>query len=101
MALTAPDRHGEEGCTSECFLGKGIAEPCVCPDFIPEGAVITICSRCKQTISETFDKGSVKKVSHGICSGCLTILESDIRESAKATENGPKPAEAPLLVEDP
>jgi hypothetical protein len=62
--------------------------------------VITVCSRCKHTISETFDKGSEKKVSHGICSACLAILESEIRESSKATENSPKPIEAPLLAED-
>jgi|GEM_PF-3034553 len=66
-----------------------------------EGVVITVCSRCKHTISETFDKGSEKKVSHGICSRCLAILESEIRESAKATENGPKPEEAHLRAEDP
>ena len=64
------------------------------------GVVITVCSRCKHTISETFDKGSEKKVSHGICARCLAILESEIREGAKATENGPKPEETPLHAED-
>ena len=63
--------------------------------------MITVCSRCKQTISETFGEGSEKKVSHGICARCLAILESEIRESAKATENGSKPADSPLHAEDP
>ena len=66
-----------------------------------EGVVITVCSRCKHRISETFDKGSEKKVSHGICARCLAILESEIRESAKATENGPKPEETSLHAEEP
>jgi hypothetical protein len=65
------------------------------------GVVITVCSRCKQTIGETFDKGSEKKVSHGICARCLAILESEIRESAKAADNGSKSEEAPLHAEDP
>jgi len=72
-----------------------------CALIILEGVVITVCSRCKDTISETFDKGSEKKVSHGICARCLAILESEIRESAKATENGPKPEVTPLHTEDP
>ncbi len=66
-----------------------------------EGVVITVCSRCKHRISETFDKGSEKKVSHGICARCLAILEREIRESVKATENGPKPEETPLHAEEP
>lgn len=63
--------------------------------------MITVCSRCKHTISETFDKGSEKKVSHGICDRCLAILESEIRESAKVTESGPKPDETLLHAEEP
>jgi hypothetical protein len=66
-----------------------------------EGVVITVCSRCKHRISETFEKGSEKKVSHGICARCLAILENEIREGAKASENGPKPEETPLHAEDP
>jgi hypothetical protein len=66
-----------------------------------EGVVITVCSRCKNRISETFDKGSEKKVSHGICARCLAILESEIREGAKATENGLKSKETSLHAEDP
>ena len=65
------------------------------------GVVITVCSRCKHTISETFDKGSEKKVSHGICARCLAILEGEIRESAKAAENGPKAEETSLHAEEP
>lgn len=63
--------------------------------------MITVCSRCKHRINETLDKGSEKKVSHGICARCLAILENEIRESAKATENGPKPEVTPLHAEDP
>lgn len=63
--------------------------------------MITVCSRCKHRISETFDKGSEKKVSHGICARCLAILESEIREGAKATESGPKPEEPTLHAEEP
>jgi len=63
--------------------------------------VITVCSRCKRRISETFEKGSEKKVSHGICTRCLAILEDEIREGAKAVENGLKPEETPLHAEDP
>ena len=66
-----------------------------------EGVVITVCSRCKHRISETFDEGSEKKVSHGICARCLAILESEIREGAKATDDGPKPEETSLHAEDP
>ena len=66
-----------------------------------EGVVITVCSRCKHRISETFDKGSEKKVSHGICARCLAILEGEIRESAKATENGQKPEETSLHAKEP
>jgi hypothetical protein len=65
------------------------------------GAVITVCSRCKQKISETFERGSDKKVSHGICSRCLAILEGEIREGAKADENKAEPETAPLHAEDP
>ena len=65
------------------------------------GVVITVCSRCKHTISETFDKGSEKKVSHGICARCLAILEGEIREGAKPTENGPKHGQTPLHADDP
>ncbi len=63
--------------------------------------VITVCSRCKKTISKTFDEGSEKKVSHGICAECLSILETEIRESTKENENGPKSGSIPLLAEDP
>ena len=66
-----------------------------------EEVVITVCSRCKQTISETVDKGSEKKVSHGICAKCLTILESEIRESGKVASKGPKSESDPLVAEDP
>jgi hypothetical protein len=66
-----------------------------------ERVVITVCSRCKHRISETFDKGSEKKVSHGICARCLAILEGEIQEGAKAAENGPKAQETPLHAEDP
>ena len=66
-----------------------------------EGVVITVCSRCKQRISETFDKGSENKVSHGICARCLAILESEIRESAKVTESGLKPEETSLHAKEP
>ena len=69
--------------------------------IVSEGVVITVCSRCKHTISETFDKGSEKKVSHGICARCLAILESEIRESAKTAENTQKPGETPLHAEEP
>ena len=71
------------------------------PWSLPEEVVITVCSRCKQTISESFDKGSEKKVSHGICTKCLTILESEIREGTKAANNGPKAESNPLVAEDP
>jgi hypothetical protein len=63
--------------------------------------VITVCSRCKQKISETFEKGSENKVSHGICPRCLAILESEIRESAKVANNGPKPSQPSIHLEDP
>jgi len=63
--------------------------------------VITVCSRCKHRISETFEKGSEKKISHGICARCLTILESEIRESAKATDDGLNPEDTPLHAEEP
>jgi hypothetical protein len=63
--------------------------------------VITVCSRCKQTIAESFEEGSEKKVSHGICSRCLAILEGEIQESAKATENPPESKTAPVHAEDP
>jgi hypothetical protein len=66
-----------------------------------EGVVITVCSRCKHRISETFDKGSEKKISHGICARCLAILESELRESAKVTEKGPKAEETSLHAEEP
>ena len=66
-----------------------------------EGVVITVCSRCKHRISETFDKGSEKKVSHGICARCLAILESELREGAKAADDGLNPEEAHLRTEDP
>jgi len=63
--------------------------------------VITVCSRCKQTIAESFEKGSEKKVSHGICSRCLAILEREIQETAKATDNPSESNNAPLRAEDP
>ncbi len=63
--------------------------------------MITVCSRCKRTISETNGKDSENKVSHGICTSCLSILESEIRESAKATNNGAKSESNPLHAEDP
>lgn len=63
--------------------------------------VITICSRCKRTISETFEKGSEKKVSHGICSRCLAVLESEIREGPRADDNHEAQKAAPLLAKDP
>jgi hypothetical protein len=63
--------------------------------------LITVCSCCKQTIAESFEKGSDKKVSHGICSQCLAILESEIREGAKATDNPSESNAAPLHAEDP
>ena len=63
--------------------------------------MITVCSRCKHRISETFDKGSEKKVSHGICARCLAILESEIRESVKATDDGLNPEPTSLHVEEP
>jgi hypothetical protein len=63
--------------------------------------VITVCSRCKQTIAESYEKGSDKKVSHGICSRCLAILESEIREGVKATDDPSEPNAAPLHAEDP
>ena len=72
-----------------------------CARIALEGVVITVCSRCKHRISETFDEGSEKKVSHGICARCLAILESEIREGAKATDDGPKPEETSLHAEDP
>jgi hypothetical protein len=97
--LAAPVEDGKGAGGS--LLGKGIAERCVYPDSLWGGVVITVCSRCKQTISETFDKGPEKKVSHGICAGCLAILESEIRESAKATENGSESEATTLHAEDP
>lgn len=48
--------------------------------------VITICSHCKRVISQTLQGGprcngdGEEPVSHGICSKCLVILESKIRE---------------------
>ena len=63
--------------------------------------MITVCSRCKQTIAESFEEGSDKKVSHGICSQCLAILESEIREVAKAEDNHTEPDSAPLHIEEP
>lgn len=63
--------------------------------------MITVCSRCKHRISETFDKGSEKKVSHGICARCLAILESEIREGAKATGDGLNPEATSLHAEEP
>ena len=63
--------------------------------------MITVCSRCKHRISETFDKGPEKKVSHGICARCLAILERELRESAKATDDGLKSEEASLHAEEP
>ena len=69
--------------------------------FIVGVSVITVCSRCKQTIAESFEKGSDKKVSHGICSRCLAILESEIREGAKAADNPPQSNAGPLHAEDP
>ena len=63
--------------------------------------MITVCSRCKQTIAESFQKGSENKVSHGICSQCLAILESELQETAKATDNPPESKAAPLHAEDP
>ncbi len=64
------------------------------------GDVKTICSRCKQTITETFEKGGEKKVSHGICPACLAILESRIREGVKTTNLGAKPDTVPVHSED-
>ena len=63
--------------------------------------MITVCSRCKQTIAESFEKGSENKVSHGICSRCLAILESALQETTKATDNPPEPNAAPLHAEEP
>ena len=63
--------------------------------------MITVCSRCKHRISETFDKGPEKKVSHGICAHCLAILEGEIRGNAKTTDDGLKSEEAHLRAEDP
>jgi hypothetical protein len=83
------------------LLGKGIAECFAASDSPLEGVVITVCSRCKRTISQTPGEGSEKKVSHGICAGCLVILENEIRESSKVSENGPKPETVPLHAEDP
>jgi hypothetical protein len=63
--------------------------------------VITVCSRCKKTISETSEQGSEKKVSHGICSRCLAILEGQILEGTKAVDGQPKTKTASLHAEDP
>jgi hypothetical protein len=63
--------------------------------------VITVCSRCKHRISETFDKGSEKKVSHGICARCLAILEREIRGGVKTTDDGLNPEETSLHAEEP
>ena len=63
--------------------------------------MITVCSRCKQTISETFEEGSETKVSHGICSRCLAILEEKIRDGAKAGSLSPEENTVPLPAEDP
>jgi hypothetical protein len=63
--------------------------------------VITVCSRCKRTISETFEKGSEKKVSHGICTRCLAVLESEIREGTKAGDSHTEPDSTPLQIEEP
>lgn len=63
--------------------------------------MITVCSRCKDTISETFQEGSESKVSHGICSRCLAILEGEIREGEKAVSRSPEEKTEPLPAEDP
>ena len=63
--------------------------------------MITVCSRCKRTISETFEKGSETKVSHGICTRCLAVLESEIREGSKAANNNAETKTAPLHAEEP
>ncbi len=62
--------------------------------------MITICSRCKRTIAETFEKGTEKRVSHGICPACLAILENEIREGVRATDVGTNSDTAPLHPED-
>jgi hypothetical protein len=83
------------------FLGKGFAESRRCSSPYLLGVfVITVCSRCKKTIAESSEKGSEKKVSHGICSQCLTILEGEIREGAKATDSPSATNATPLHAED-
>ena len=62
--------------------------------------VITVCSRCKRTISETFEEGSEKKVSHGICTRCLAVLEGEIREGAKAEDSPAEPDSAAVHAEE-
>ena len=69
--------------------------------LVGEVLVITICSRCKRTISETLEDGSEKKVSHGICTRCLAILESEIREVAKAEDNPTASDSATLHAKEP
>jgi hypothetical protein len=85
----------------ESFPGKGIADCFSAPDSPWEGVVITVCSRCKRTISQTAGEGSEKKVSHGICTRCLAIMEGEIRESSKAVEDETKPDAFPLGAEEP
>ncbi len=63
--------------------------------------MITVCSRCKRTISQTPVDGSEKKVSHGICTQCLVVLESEIRESSKAQDLRSGREEIPLRITDP
>lgn len=63
--------------------------------------MITVCSRCKQTISETFEEGPETKVSHGICARCLAVLEGKIRDGAKAGSRSPEENTEPLPPDDP
>ncbi len=58
--------------------------------------MLTICSHCKQVISET--PPSNEKVSHGICPRCLEMLESHIKQNKKTSE--PSLGADPVVVDD-
>lgn len=53
--------------------------------------MITICSHCKRVISETLQKkDKEEKISHGICTQCLSVLEGKIRENQNCMISTPQ-----------
>ena len=68
---------------------------------LEDRVVITVCAHCKRVISETAYRDN--KVSHGICSKCLALLEQEVQESPRPSGDArpSKEAHSNRVKDDP